>query len=127
MVEGGNLFSPEEKSAEWLATAAGFLGEMRDFERVHALLDEALALLREAETHLECGSMVAQWALLHHQRSEWSELEQTLTEFERLSPLAEKSFQDWVRELRTTVAYHQGDIETAIALGEAGRVCKTRR
>lgn len=81
--------------------------------------DEALELLSTANERLESDAIAGQLYALQIELKHYAAAGQTLDRFEQLSPLMEKSLKKWLAAQRAEVAYHLGDIETAIASGKA--------
>lgn len=75
--------------------------------------DEALALLREALTHIESGSLAANLANLEIELELHAEATRSLDLYERLLPLMEPEARNWLHARRCDLACHAGDYDAA--------------
>lgn len=80
---------------------------------------EALELLSEAEKHVENGHLIVQRALLETELGRYEEARQSLDRVEKLMPLAEKDFSQWLRARRSDAALYCGDLEAAARLARS--------
>src|SRR5262245_37885576 len=97
-------FRPAVQSAAHLMTLRG-----RD--------QEALELLREANSRLESGPMVGQQYALEMELRDYEAASRSLDRYEQLSPLLEKPGREWLAAQRADVAYYLDDVEAAIEHG----------
>lgn len=75
--------------------------------------DEALQLLTDAATALECGAVLTQLADLQEDLGRHAAARQSYDRFEELSPLLEPDIRQWLAARRSDVAYLLGDLEAA--------------
>lgn len=80
--------------------------------------DEALELLSEASSRLQCAAITAQLYGLQSELKQHAAARDTLERFVELSPLIDKSFAKWLAAQRSEVAYHLGDTAAAIELAK---------
>jgi cellulose synthase operon protein C len=117
-VERSSVYELADKLEESLAAARRSL-EVQPWFRpgvqavAHTLtrlgrVPEAMDFLREAITHLESGSVVAQLAALHFDRQEYSEVLKCYEQYQELSPLIEPNVQKWLAARRADVFYLLG-------------------
>ncbi len=70
--------------------------------------EEAIGLLREADTHLQNAHLSGQLFGLFADTQQWLEAEQALERFSMLSPLIEPKAKLWLQGQQARVAYHLG-------------------
>ncbi len=80
---------------------------------------EALALLKEAAEKIESNAVLAQLAGLQFELGHYTEAQESLEQFAKLSPLIEPDVSRWLNSFRSDVAYHCGEIEKATLYAEA--------
>lgn len=94
--------------------------------RVHLLQllnrdDEALALLEESRTRLQCGSLVQTLVLALEEKARHADILVALDQLAELHPLETKDHVRWRAARRCDAAYRLGDTATALAAArEAG-------
>lgn len=76
--------------------------------------DEAASFLREAVTQIESMAVHLQLASILLEQEDYSALGLTLRNVEELSPLMEPKFAESLSNLRSLIAYRQGDYDAAI-------------
>lgn len=77
--------------------------------------EEALALLQEAESHLESTTLVLQAALIQRELGRYAEARESLERCLALAPLADKEFKSWINGLRSDIACLLDDLPASIA------------
>lgn len=81
--------------------------------------DQAYRILSEGASALECEGINAQLLLMQMQAERYDEAEENLKRLDRLTPLKDDSYQQWLGARRADLSYYRGDLVTAIEQGAA--------
>jgi len=80
--------------------------------------EEALDLMTEALTQIESPGVTAQCLQLQIELEQYPAAQKNLDLYEKLTPLKDKSEEQWIAGRRSDVAYYMGDMEKAISYAE---------
>src|SRR5262249_28598023 len=122
-VEQASCLEFAERFDDALAAARHAM-ELRPFFRPavqaagHLLLtldrdEEALELLTEAASRLECAAVVSQLAALQDELGRHEDARRSYDRFADLSPMMEEEVTQWLAARRSDILYDLGDIEGA--------------
>jgi tetratricopeptide (TPR) repeat protein len=79
---------------------------------------EALQLLGEASKYVESMHLTCQLYALHVELHQYENARTILNHCEKLAPLADRTFRQWLAGQRSDMSYHLGDIPSAIDYAE---------